>query len=266
MFGIFVIMLYFCRANINYNMIKRMKKTVLLASLMMLGMTMWANTPVVTAEDQTTASEEVSDDYLDEEELEEVPKSPWSVFSSGFYFGFGGAKASGTMSLVSEVGVLNAVSVNYTFGNRNHLSLGIGYQYKSYSLKSKYAYGYDDGVVLIEPWPDGFSNRSSALRVHTWQLPLMYRKELGKKWEIFAAGTFNWNFYSSFNKSYKQDNTKYSATTNKLCQRKVSFDVLAGFRYSKIGVYCRVAPMSLFKNGCGPKIDNIVTGGLILGM
>ncbi len=242
-------------------------KKVFLVLAALCGMSAWAaDSEPVAAVDVATV--DVSDDYLEDEELEEVPQSPWSADFKGLYFGLGSGSFNGCGSLVKEVGVLQVVGAKYTFGDRNSFSLGAGYQYKTYALKKDYRFDTDvlSGATVIDMWEPNTAKTSSLLRLHTIQFPLTYAKGFGKKWHITVGGVLNWNFYASYNNSFKENNTTYSSTTNKLCQRKVSADVLVGVAYNKIALYARYSPCKLFKSGCGPEIDNVWTIGIGLGL
>ena len=195
----------------------------------------------------------------------------WEVFFGGVYLGWGHTNATGawhgTTGKTFEVGVLNVIGLGYHFGDRNRLSLGMGYQAKYHALKKGYCFADDaQNNVVIANYPANYDHTSSEVLVHTMQVPLLYAKGFGKRCWIYGGGTMNWNFHATYNNHYELENKKsVNETTRKLHQRKISFDMLAGVQWRGLGVYFRYSPKALFKEGYGPELNKSWTVGLSLG-
>lgn len=207
---------------------------------------------------------EIGEGYVEEE----TPENNFKVFFGGAYFGLGTASSHGhgTTGLVKDVGILNAVGLGYNFGDRNRISLGLGYQARFLSLKSKYYFATDEtDATVVLPWPSEASKTSSGMTIHTLQFPLLYAKGFGSKFWAYGGVVMDWNVYCSYNRSYRQGNTTYAETTNGLKQNKLTFDALLGLQYKPFGIYVRYSPARIFKKDFGPNIDNAWTVGLSIG-
>lgn len=194
----------------------------------------------------------------------------FDVFISGLYLGWGHTNAAGehhgTTGKTFEVGVLNVVGLAYHFGDRNRLSLGVGYQAKYHELKKSYTFASPaENELTIEPFPADYKKTLSQLVVHSVQFPLLYAKGFGKKFWAYGGGVMNWNFYASYDSNYKNGRTRVNTNTKGLSQRKITFDALVGVQWNNLGVYFRYSPQSIFKDGYGPKLNKSWTLGLAVG-
>ena len=196
---------------------------------------------------------------------------PWEVFFGGVYVGWGKSHADAAckdfMGVTHEWGILNVIGVGYNFGNRNRLSIGVGYHSKWIYAKKGRRFASDvadDAVVTMDAWGTEQEKRKSEIEIYTVQFPLLYNKAFGEDFSFFAGGILNWNCYAQYHNSYKVKHTKFDTTTSGLNQRKVSFDAIAGLNYGFLGLYFRYAPQSIFKKDFGPKLDNTWTMGLMI--
>lgn len=205
---------------------------------------------------------------------EEVERN-FEVFISGFYLGWGHTNAQGEFhgktGKTFEVGILNVIGSGYKFGDRNRLSLGVGYQAKYYELKKDYYFTTSmAGGVLPNPtivsFPDEYKRRFSQMVVHTIQFPLLYAKGFGNRFWAYAGGVMNWNCYAYTSRNYKVENTRINEMTTGLHQRKITFDMLVGIQHNGWGVYFRYSPQSVLKK-CEntPVLNKTWTIGLALG-
>ena len=194
----------------------------------------------------------------------------FDVFLSGVYLGWGHTNAAGeyhgTTSTTFQVGVLNLVGVAYHFGDRNRLSLGVGYQAKYHELKKAYTFASPvEKSLIIEKFPSEYKKTASQLLVHSVQFPLLYGKGFGKKFWAYGGGVMNWNFYASFDSNYKNNRTQVMTNTNGLNQRKITFDALVGLQWNHLGVYFRYSPQPVLNDGYGPKLNKSWNVGIALG-
>lgn len=228
------------------------------------------NVPLTPPENGEIVAEEgeVTDEVI-EEEVE--PEKKWKIFTGGVYFGAGHASLHDGLGHASgvtwEVGLLNAIGVSYNFGNCNRLSLGFGYAAKFYKLKDRMHFtSNDEGVVSIVPFADNMHKTTSTLTIHSFQFPLLYSRGLSNgKCTIWGGAIMNTNFYASYDRTYRLDNTTYNESTNHIHQRVVTFDAIVGVQYKILSLYCRYSPQNRFKSGYGPKLDHSWTLGLSFG-
>ncbi|MBO4815261.1 MAG: hypothetical protein J5523_09960 [Muribaculaceae bacterium] len=199
------------------------------------------------------------------------PHKHFCLFMSDLYVGWGGNTVeAGNRDIIkrshSEVGILNFLSVGYTFNReRTTLSAGIGFNWASYSLNKPALWCLgSNGVVGFATLAEPFENHQASLLVRSMQFPIMINQNLGKRWNIAAGPVLNWNFYASMTNAHSMGVDDYSVTTHGLNQRKFSVDGFVRVTWHGIGAYLRYAPQSLFKNGFGPEIKNRWSLGLII--
>lgn len=197
-------------------------------------------------------------------------KPHFDVFMSGFYLGWGHTNAAGafhgTTGTTFEVGILNMLGLGYHFGNRNRLSLGVGYQAKFHALKKDYQFAQNTAQQLvIEKYPSDYKHQSSQLLIHSMQFPLLYAKGIGKKVWLYGGGVMNWNFDATFDRKYETGKTQVSETTRGLNQSKITFDILAGLQWKSIGAFFRYSPQRVLKDGYGPELNKSWIVGVAIG-
>ncbi len=198
-------------------------------------------------------------------------KHQFELFLSGVYFGWGGTSAhdnwTGAPKLTHEWGILNILGGAYKFGNRNRLSLGIGYQHRQYRLKRDFQFvtANEQGDIDIATVPPAHEKPSATLHNYTVQFPLLYAKGFGKGFWAYGGCVMDWNCYASYDYNYQTDKTKHRETTHGLRQRKITFDLLAGLTWHGLGAYFRYSPQQVFASGAGPKLDKTWTLGITLG-
>lgn len=197
----------------------------------------------------------------------------WECFISGLYFGFGNSSLKNggevKMNYLSEVGLLNLIGIGYKPNPTTRISLGVGFGKRNYYVKTPYAFAAADGYTIIGKLVNETGSRvsgvSSKVGVVQMHIPLMLRQQIGKCF-ITVGGIMNWNMHADIEQRYKIDNAneRHHVVTNKLTQRKINVDIIAGFGYRAIGVYGRYQPASVFKKDYGPDIKSGWSIGLML--
>ena len=190
----------------------------------------------------------------------------WSIVCSGLYIGAGAGTSYNLVNNSFNLGILNIASLNYNTLHGQQFSIGVGYDYKRFSLKRPNSFFMDEetNIVGIEPYPEGTADRSSVLSVRAIQFPLQLQQFFGKKFHITLGGTMNWNVYAKCNTHYKINKTHHDVSYRGIKQNKLTFDVYGALSYNRIGIYCRYSPCNMFKKGYGPEIKNTWTVGLAL--
>ena len=242
-----------------------MKKIVLIFAAMFAMAQMSAATPEA-AGDENDKTYQVSNPFGSDDEEN---TNHWTLETNGFYFGLGVKHNWETINNSFEIGLLNAVTVNYNSLHGQNISLGVGINHKSYSMKRPNMLFRDDhGVVATMPYPTENSNeikdRSSNLNLWTVQFPLMFKQRIVKKLELGVAGILNWNTYARVDNHYEIDKVEHDTHYKGLKQNKVNFDVMGSLTWNGTGLYCRYSPGKFFKDGYGPEIKNTWTLGIAL--
>lgn len=195
----------------------------------------------------------------------------WSVTTSGFYLGLGVKHNFDKINNSFEVGLLNAIAVNYNSLHGQNLSLGVGIHHRSYSIKRPHMLvRSNSGVVDAGEYPsmnvDEIKNRTSNLNVWSMQVPLMFTQKIVKKLDISVAGILNWNFNAQIDNHYEVNKIEHNTRYKGLKQQPVNFDFMGALSWNEFGLYCRYSPGKFFKDGYGPEIKNTWTLGITMGL
>ena len=196
----------------------------------------------------------------------------WTIVTNGFYVGLGVKHSWDAINNSFEVGLLNAVGVNYNSLHGQNISLGAGIHHRSYSMKRPGMLVRDDvaNAVVLSTYPsidaDKIKNRSSNLNMWSVQFPLMFSQRIVKKLDITVAGILDWNFLARVDNHYEMNKVVQDTKFKGLKQNQVNFDFMGALSYGSFGVYCRYSPSKFFKDGYGPEIKNTWSLGITLGL
>lgn len=245
-----------------------MKKIVLIfAAMLTMAMSAVAASEA-PAGDENEKTYQVSNPFSDDDENS---TKHWRLETNGFYFGMGVNHSWDMINNSFEVGLLNALAVNYNSLHGQNISLGVGVNHKSYSVKRPNMLARNDnGAVVTVYYPtvndavNEIKDRSSNLNLWTVQFPLMFKQRIVKKLELGVAGILNWNTYARVDNHYEIDKVEHDTRYKGLKQNKVNFDAMGSLTWNGCGVYCRYSPGKFFKDGYGPEIKQTWTVGLAL--
>ena len=250
-----------------------MKKIVLIfAAIFVMAQMNAATLDAVTSE--ATATTVAADDdnestyqhpFMDDDES----TKHWTVITGGFYFGMGIKHNWDLINNSFEIGLLNAVGVNYNSLHGQKISLGVGVNHRSYSIKRPNMLERNaNDVVVAGPYPSlniqEIKDRSSNLNLWTVQFPLMFQQRIAGKLDLSLAGILNWNTYARVDNHYELDNVEHDTKYKGLKQNKVGFDAMGMLTWDDFGIYCRYSPGKFFKDGYGPEIKNTWTMGIMV--
>lgn len=243
-----------------------MKKIVLIFAAMLAMVQM--NT--ATAAETAAADDENAMTY-DHPFKSDDAKSHWAVTTSGFYFGMGVKHNWETINNSFEIGLLNAVGVNYNSLHGQNISLGVGIHHRSYSMKRPSMLLRDDvtDAVIVGAYPkdnDNIKNRSSNLNMWSVQFPLMFTQRIVGKLDITLAGILNWNAFARIDNHYEMNKVEHDTKYKALKQQQIGFDAMGALTWNEFGIYCRYTPGKFFKDGHGPEIKNTWTMGITIGL
>ncbi len=192
----------------------------------------------------------------------------WSIVSSGIYFGAGLSTSYDLVNNSFNWGWLNIASLNYNTLHGQNFSIGVGYDYKRFSLKRPNCFVMDEATNIVGTgfFPEGTIDRSSVLSVRALQFPLQFQQFIGKDFHITLGGTMNWNVYAKCNTHYKVNKTHHDVSYRGIKQNKLTFDVYGALSYNRFSLYCRYSPCNMFKKGYGPEIKNTWMLGVALAL
>lgn len=143
------------------------------------------------------------------------------------------------------------------------LSADWGIVLSQYRFKDNMMTTASDGTIVMAPYPDGSSSQSSSFRTLSGGLTFMGHYRLTKEHSVGLG--LVWNSKIMDNCSYK---TKYTLSDgasitdmNELPIRSNLISFKAEYMFmDRIGLYLRYSPMSIFKNGKAPKINELNVG------
>ena len=164
----------------------------------------------------------------------------WTIVTNGFYVGLGVKHSWDAINNSFEVGLLNAVGVNYNSLHGQNISLGAGIHHRSYSMKRPGMLVRDDvaNAVVLSTYPsidaDKIKNRSSNLNMWSVQFPLMFSQKIVKKLDITVAGILNWNTYARVDNHYRQEDGYGALCYGYMPWTWLSLSTSYDVRYSKL--------------------------------
>lgn len=176
-----------------------------------------------------------------------------------------------------EVGFLDFVGVEYSPWRKGpRFSIGAGYGYKHLSTHKdtdKTLFRDTDGNMTINPSPENTTDQLSSIGILHFDIPLMITQPFTKHWAVSVGASVNFNTYVTGSTKYKvlgenefglTPGHKVEETYKHLRQRPVTFDFMASVGHlDEIAFYARYSPMSVFKDGAGPKFKTLSLGLLI---
>lgn len=239
-------------------------------TLMILAMLAMAQTHAATSE-AAVSTDSISTEVPPTDSDGSEKPSHWKADVNGFYMGMGVHHNWEAINNSFEVGLLNAVSVQYDSHHGQLLSLGVGLHHRSYSVKRPNMLERDNaGVVVVGTYPsadaDQIKDRTSNLNVWTIQFPLMFQQTIYKKLSFHVAGILNWNTNARVDNHYEMNNTDHDIHYKGLKYNKVNFDLMGGLSLKGWGLYCRYSPGKVLKDGYGPEIKQTWSLGLTLAL
>lgn len=205
----------------------------------------------------------------------------WSVkCAERIYFG-GTIDTEGPIDMAYwrslEVGFLNFIGVEYSpwrMGPRFSLAAGFGYKhFSTHKDTDKTLFRDIDGNLTVGPSPENTTDQISSIGVLHFDIPFMITQPFTKHWAVSVGASVNFNTYVTGSTKYKvlgenefglSPGHKVEESYKHLRQRPVTVDFMASVGYlDGIALYARYSPMSVFKDGAGPKFKTLSLGLLI---
>ena len=197
-----------------------------------------------------------------------------------FYLG-GSIDLNGPMDLAYwrsfEVGTLYVVGAKYTPWKRGpQFSIGAGIGYKRFSTHKdtdRIFFRGADGRIDVKPSPQNTTDQTSSVDIMHLDIPFMITQPIYKDWGFSVGAVASFNTYLIGSTKYKvlgenefglRPGTKVEETYKHLNQRPVTVDFIASVGYiGGVSFYAKYSPMSVFKDGMGPKFKTLSLGFII---
>ncbi len=188
----------------------------------------------------------------------------WNITSGGLAFGFvDGISQEADVKMESsfEISWLNVIGAKYNTGHGQRISVGLGIDWKNYKLKSTQRFVVNEAGVSVSTYPDAATHRKSRVKVFALELPILFRQRIFSHFDLLVGEVTNFNVHASVLTTYVCDNKKVrQCVTKGLHRSPVTFDLIAGVNYRKIGAYVRYSPCRVFKKGYGPMLQTLSVG------
>ncbi len=189
----------------------------------------------------------------------------WNITCGGIALGFvdGGAHFNTGGSL--EFSWLNVVGAKYNTGHGQRLSMGVGIDWRNYKLEHSVRFSKEGDEIQLLPYPADAAQRASRIKVFAIEIPVIFKQRLGKNIDVFVGEITNFNVHAGMKTKFSTSEGKNEEYTAKINQTPVTFDVIAGVNYKKIGAYFRYNPCRVVKKDYGPKFNTLGIG-IVLGL
>lgn len=141
-------------------------------------------------------------------------------------------------------------------------SAGVAISWHNYTLKDNGAMftKKTGGNVVVEEFDTNVQNRWSSVHMFSINLPLLFTQSIGKKFSVTLGPVVNFNVYGALNNRFEQGDDDIDITTHDIDYRPVTVDILGVIDYDGFGVYCKYAPMTVFKKDRGPEFKSLTFG------
>ncbi|MBQ9645858.1 MAG: hypothetical protein IJV24_05840 [Prevotella sp.] len=148
------------------------------------------------------------------------------------------------------------------FGRKNTWRAGLGLNYRSYAAPKNKYWSKEGGAMHLVSFADEQENCSANLGIYSLQLPVVYTHKFDSRgrWSVSLGALVNWNFGQT-HRSYEVNYEDYKVHAAARGLRPFTVDALAIVDVPYLPpLYVRYAPMTVFKDGCGPKMRQLSFG------
>lgn len=162
-----------------------------------------------------------------------------------------------------EIGMLNVVRSQWRLSHcGTYLSLGIGWQYRTFNIGDGMMLGRsDNGKLTLSPIPEDYDKAKSKLESFAIQFPLTLSQKIYKAFTIEVGGVAMLNTYTTGNCTWHEGDVESKLSLNNLHQRLLTVDFLGRIGWRDcVAFYVRYSPMSQFKPHLGPQYDSVAIG------
>ena len=153
-------------------------------------------------------------------------------------------------------------SFEYTPKNASQTySIGLGFNWRNFGLKDNgTAFVKGGDVVGLGLFPAGTGSHYSSVHLLSLNVPLLFTQRINKNFAFSLGPVVNFNTGAWLKSDYKTGDVVTNLTTKKVGQRPVTVDIFAEFEAYGVGLFCKYAPMSVFKKDRGPEFKSFTVG------
>lgn len=148
------------------------------------------------------------------------------------------------------------------FGKKNTWRAGLGLNYRTYRAPKNKYWSKEGEEMHLVTFADGMEDCSAHLSIYSLQLPIVYTHKFDNRgrWSVSLGALVNWNFGQT-HRSYEINNEDYDVHAAARGLRPFTVDALAIVDVPYLPpLYVRYAPMTVFRDGRGPKMRQLSFG------
>ena len=117
--------------------------------------------------------------------------------------------------------------------------------------------------MMLVPYEEGLEKTYSSLNVARFAVPLLYKHSFDKRcrWSLTLGAMVNFNIAGSASRHFTVGDEDYDITLNHIGVRPVTIEPVVMFNAPYVPtIYCKYSPMTMFKDGRGPKMKLLTFG------
>ena len=193
--------------------------------------------------------------------------SKWDVCAN-LYLGLGtmsGAPHGYSMWPTFEAGI-GVTGEYHPFGPKNTWTTGLlfgGVFMHTPSNRYWAKQGQTGKEMMLVPYEEGLEKTYSSLNVARFAVPLLYKHSFDKRcrWSLTLGAMVNFNIAGSASRHFTVGDEDYDITLNHIGGRPVTIKPVVMFNAPYVPtIYCKYSPMTMFKDGRGPKMKLLTFG------
>lgn len=151
------------------------------------------------------------------------------------------------------------------YGKKNVWGIGFGLDWRYYRMDDATYWEKDltTGVMGLTDYQALQSDRRTSLSEFSLQVPVTYTHYFDKDldWGVTLGGIVNFNTGAHVTREYTYMDEEYDVVTGSIHQCPVTIDGLLMVHLpADIAIYCKYCPMKFFRDGYGPKMNQLSFG------
>lgn len=152
----------------------------------------------------------------------------------------------------------------HPYGKKNVWSIGLGFDWHNLAMgDDKYWVKDANDMMVMHPYADNQTERSTSLQIFSLQVPVMYTHYFDNrcKWGLTLGAAVNFNLSATGNRHFELAGEDYDVATKKIGQRPVTFEgMVVAHIPSFPDIYCKYSPSKFFKDNRGPEMKLLSFG------
>lgn len=192
----------------------------------------------------------------------EVTLSLSSSISFGFIGGVSQAKGVDIdMGQSYEIEWGDVIRTKVRIGRKDHLSLGLGFDWRNYRVTGFKMFSKDDrGIITMQDYPEGTEPKFSRIHTFSLSVPFKYYHNFNKKVYFAAGPELYFTPHGSLKTRYYENGEKQKITSGNVHQSRFSIGVGAEVIVHHIGIYYKYNPFNVLRSDYGPGFSSMTVG------